>query len=962
MRHFLIGAGFFAVLCAVVLRVPAAEPEWAGRMNRAENWTKNASGELNIVQENGAVRFEAFFAEAGDLWFYPVFALRQFDSAAGCTELSFEVKADCPGGIRHAFVIAGGRYLAYPVPGPEWRRVSVKLDPADAATLRTFSVGLNPENPGKTTLRVRGFRLVADGGPVDPSLLPPLPVVMAVKSKPVSGVFYDTEPVRFEFGGSIAGNLRYRVADWTGETVSAGAWPENGGRLLTLPELPRGYYTLALESDSRKFGEPMSFAVVADASTRKPNPESFFAVDTAQSWLSGAKKWNERFPGEQYEAVSELCRRAGFSVVRDRFGWKHVEPERGVFDPGVYERNAALLEERGIRICTIFDMAPAWTRPTDDFPNDLAAVYESSKRLAGQYRGRIFAWEFFNEPDNAFHGPAWLLAAGTKAFSLGVKAADPALRVLNSSFCVSPLQHFAHTALKSGIGEYIDAFNYHVYSSLSDYPWTISRLRSEMAKHGLGHMPVWLTENGTNVDGNAACRSYRPGTMVHSFRQELQVAEFVPKSQLLMQSLGVERDFFFVMTPYWENEGKKDWGLLRMDLTVKPAYVAFAALNAELGNARLLGTLEPAENVCGYLYAQPDGTQTLAFWSKSGIDGREFDGKERKFRLKQPDGSYRLSGIFGTPSRVRSENGSLELTATRYPAYLGGLSGLSATVPVPAAAAPERPDQYDLSIVLKPVPGEEFKVARSGAYADLTAIPGKLTLEVYNFSAEPKSGFVTMRGGRAAGLPEKLTVGPFSKVEIPLEVTPEIPAGGCQVDLAFSGRFGGREITPAVVPLIQTGAMLAENVGREPEWRSPARWRANSSGEMEISFDEKEQALKLKTVFAPGTDRWIYPEYLLDLPGESLAGAVGITFEIKAGPEVRHGIAYTALMAVLDTVQEHGKAFWMRFPAVSDKWEKRIVIFGGFDPAGVRMLRIGMNPKCDDFTYYIRNVRVVYGK
>lgn len=148
-------------------------------------------------------------------------------------------------------------------------------------------------------------------------------------------------------------------------------------------------------------------------------------------------------------------------------------------------------------------------------------------------------------------------------------------------------------------------------------------------------------------------------------------------------------------------------------------------------------------------------------------------------------------------------------------------------------------------------------------------------------------------GGRAAGLPEKLTVGPFSNVEIPLEVTPEIPAGGCQVDLAFSGRFGGREITPAVVPLIQTGAMLAENVGREPEWRSPARWRANSSGEMEISFDEKEQALKLKTVFAPGTDRWIYPEYLLDLPGESLAGAVGITFEIKAGPEVRHGASPT---------------------------------------------------------------------
>ena len=65
-------------------------------------------------------------------------------------------------------------------------------------------------------------------------------------------------------------------------------------------------------------------------------------------------------------------------------------------------------------------------------------------------------------------------------------------------------------------------------------------------------------------------------------------------------------------------------------------------------------------------------------------------------------------------------------------------------------------------------------------------------------------------------------------------------------------------------------------------------------------------------------------------------------------------------MAVLDTVQEQGKAFWLRFPKVSGEWEKRIVIFGGFDPSDVKMLRIGMNPKCDDFTYYIRNVRVIY--
>ena len=66
-------------------------------------------------------------------------------------------------------------------------------------------------------------------------------------------------------------------------------------------------------------------------------------------------------------------------------------------------------------------------------------------------------------------------------------------------------------------------------------------------------------------------------------------------------------------------------------------------------------------------------------------------------------------------------------------------------------------------------------------------------------------------------------------------------------------------------------------------------------------------------------------------------------------------------MAVLGTEKERGNAFWLRFPTVSDQWESRTVIFGGFDPAEVKMLRIGMNPKCDDFTYYIRNVKVIYG-
>ncbi|MBS1368877.1 MAG: hypothetical protein HPZ91_02870 [Lentisphaeria bacterium] len=791
---------------------------------------------------------------------------------------------------------------------------------------------------------------------------PELPVVMAVRSAPASSVFYDTEPARFELREPTG--CRYRVSGWNGAAVAEGEWPGGGKSALELPELSRGYYTLALESDTREFGEPMSFAVVADAARRKPDPDAFFAVDTAQSWLSKAKKWNVRYPDEQFEAVSELCRRAGYGIVRDRFGWKHVEPQRGAFEPGLYGRNADLLAERGIAVCTLLDMTPEWAKSrSKNFPDDLVGLYESSKRFAERFRGKITAWEFFNEADSGGKGPAWTLAAGAKAFALGLKAGNPQITILNSSFHVSPLQHFAHTALKNGMGSYFDAFNYHVYVSPGEYPWLISRLRAEMAKYGLENMPLWLTENGTNLEGAAALKSYRPGTQIHSPGQEMLVAEFAPKSQILMQSLGVDRDFFFVMTPYWEQEGKKDWGLLRMDLTVKPAYVALATLNAELGHARLLGELEPAENIRGFLYRQPDGSRTLVYWSRSSVDGKGFDGRERGFRLKLPNGSYLIRNQFGTPSEARVENGSLALTATRFPSYLSGLPGLKMTKPFQKRPAMQGAStEEELSIVLNPVLSNDFRVADSDAFAIPVKAACRMKLEIFNLSSEEKSGTVMLHGGNATGIPAQITVKPFGKELLSLEVMPAPPGDGCRSDLLFSGEFAGRRITPAVIPLVRTEAMLKEGAGRELGWRNPARWRANSSGRMEITYDEQEKALKLRSVFKPGTDRWSYPEYLLELPAESPDGAIGVTFEIKAGPEISRGVSYTALMAVLDTVQEQGKAFWIKYPKVSGRWEKRVVVFGGFDPAEVRMLRIGMNPKCDDFTYYIRNIRVIHGK
>ncbi len=117
--------------------------------------------------------------------------------------------------------------------------------------------------------------------------------------------------------------------------------------------------------------------------------------------------------------------------------------------------------------------------------------------------------------------------------------------------------------------------------------------------------------------------------------------------------------------------------------------------------------------------------------------------------------------------------------------------------------------------------------------------------------------------------------------------------------------------------------------------------------------------MRIRTRFPAGSGRWVFPGYELDLPKKSLRDAIGAVFEIRADPQIKAGAEFTAMLAVLNTEKDRGRQIWMRFPQVSDQWEKRMVMFGGFVPEEAGQLRIGMIPKADDFTFFVRNLRII---
>ena len=209
--------------------------------------------------------------------------------------------------------------------------------------------------------------------------------------------------------------------------------------------------------------------------------------------------------------------------------------------------------------------------------------------------------------------------------------------------------------MKNLPGEYSDICNIHIYGLCERYPILLKEARKWMKQGDMANAEIWITENGTKIEGDALGKPPIPleekNIKAHSPEQEMLHAEFVVKAQLKMQFLGVRRTFAFVLPPYNEYGGKKDWGFLRRDYSAKPAYFAFASLIHSLGNGRMLGAWDAGADVEAYLFEQENRTQSLVLWAKSNVDQQGIVAKKIKVRIPACN-MLRGNNIFGTPITV----------------------------------------------------------------------------------------------------------------------------------------------------------------------------------------------------------------------------------------------------------------------------------------------------------------------
>ncbi len=363
----------------------------------------------------------------------------------------------------------------------------------------------------------------------------------------------------------------------------------------------------------------------------------------------------------------DLIKGAGIGWIRDEVYWSEVEKEKGVFRfPASYDHYLEAARSRDIQVLLILDFsnplysasdkrAPATDAERQAFARYCRAVVEHGKPLGVRH------YEIWNEPNaSTFWRPqpdpeayARLLETAYRT----CKEADPGAAVLGCSTAgVDP--DFIGRIVRAGGARFMDGVSFHPYCQPLPPE---RRLLTDISKviKLTPDKPLWVTEFGYPTYSGTA-----------GVDEETQ-ANYLVRAFLLARTFpAVERFCWYDFQNDGEDpdEGEFNFGLIRMNKVLKPAYAAYKTM------AALVGDLPAAElRVEGGSYAVRFGapeSPTYAVWRLGGAGSIEIPCPGGRCRVVERDGESRLAEVKGSAVEIEVSERPRYIVPNRQPAGL----------------------------------------------------------------------------------------------------------------------------------------------------------------------------------------------------------------------------------------------------------------------------------------------------
>jgi hypothetical protein len=727
------------------------------------------------------------------------------------------------------------------------------------------------------------------------------------------------------------------LEDYDGRRLTIAA--ANGS--LDAGQLPTGFYRLRHQGqESNRY---ISVGVVSRL--KAPTPlTSPIAIDTAAAWF---------YPDPQQIArVASLCTLAGVNRVRDRMAWGEIETGKNMFAPHTrYDASLKILSDAGLQVLDVNHQTPAWAaRDMQHFPPDLRDIYGFYREIAARWKGQLNAIEPWNEADiEGFGGQTGCeMAALQKACYLALKAGNPNLNVCMNVWAQhvkSKLADFQENAA----WPYFDTYDLHHYEEFAAYPKLYADHRAVSAGR-----PMWVTECSLPVRWSGDAALQEPSEI------DLKVqAERLPKVYACAIHEGVTSAYYFILGNY--AEGQTQFGILRKDLTPRPAYVALAAAGRLLADAHAAGRLKLPEGNSGYLFdTAVDGMprKVAVFWC---------DDAAKSAPVSLPAQPLAAFDCLGRPLPVSRQ--ITPATAPEYVVFTRDTAVPTEMVQPPAPA--QRLAGEPGKVVLQPLwERSRTALARSACRVSLSH-PIDFSVYAYNFGNTAVEGAISadIVGGWHVSGGGGLKLAPMERRLVLLHIVPGDPGATGYVRLRIAGDFGKGEHPSASVRLVPENTELAERSGPAAAEADPSAWDLMIPNGPKPTAERVGNALVFAA--APSGDPWFYPKFRLvaghPVPKDAIGIACTITVlegdaNFKFIYDEANGASYVSDAAIAPERGRSVKTLGLFTDAVhGDGWSAPDPR-GELDPTQVIAFKIGCNAKRDGpIKFKVSDIRWIIG-
>lgn len=304
----------------------------------------------------------------------------------------------------------------------------------------------------------------------------------------------------------------------------------------------------------------------------------------------------------------------GAKWVRLNVQWKYWEyrgPSVVVQDSGsrrAADRSVELARAAGAKVVLMVYNAPDWAAANSSeqgqVPRDPQDYANFLRTLAAHYRGKVDAYEIWNEPDlDRFWGTGPSATAYTallKPAYAAVKQGDPEAKVVfgGLSWDYTREGNFLQRAYGYGARGHFDVLAIHPYpeGDLTAWQGWYRKARQTMVANGDAAKPIWFTEFGANTSN----RAYDPGSGAwQGGVSEAEQAALLTQAFTLLEADPYVRVvcWYNLRNNYWDEDDPSSvegsFGLLRTDFSPKPAYAAFKRYAAGLAAPPVSGLPAP---------------------------------------------------------------------------------------------------------------------------------------------------------------------------------------------------------------------------------------------------------------------------------------------------------------------------------------------------------------------------------